>query len=109
MSELYNRIDELCRKNNINITIMCKACGVSRSSLTDLKMHRVKSLSATVLSRIADYFSVTVEYLMGGEPKTDLQKLKFALFGGDGDITDEMWDEVRRYAMYIKERENGNK
>ena len=109
MVELYDRISELCRKNNVNVTIMCKECDVSRSSLTDLKMHRVKSLSAPVLTRIADYFSVTVEYLLGGEEQTDLQKLKFALFGGDGEVTDEMWNEVKRYAMYIKDRENENK
>ena len=32
-----------------------------------------------------------------------------ALFGGAQDVTDEMWDEVKRYARYIKERGNDNK
>ena len=30
--------------------------------------------------------------------------LKAALFGGDGEITDEMWDDVKRYAAFIKAR-----
>lgn len=35
--------------------------------------------------------------------------IKFALFGGDGEITDAMYDEVRRFAAFIKEREAGKK
>ena len=32
------------------------------------------------------------------------QEIKAALFGGDGDITDDMWDDVKRYAAFIKAR-----
>ena len=47
---------------------------------------------------------------MGGEVATvDEQSLKVALFGGDSTVTDEMWNEVKRYAQYVKERENGNR
>lgn len=31
--------------------------------------------------------------------------IKFALFGGDGEITDEMYEEVLRFAAYVKERQ----
>ena len=31
--------------------------------------------------------------------------IKFALFGGDGEITDAMYDEVKRFAAFIKQRE----
>ena len=31
--------------------------------------------------------------------------IKFALFGGDGEITDAMYDEVRRFAAFVKQRE----
>lgn len=30
------------------------------------------------------------------------KELKVALFGGDGEVTDEMWDEVKKFAQYIK-------
>lgn len=33
--------------------------------------------------------------------------MKFALFGGSGDITDEMYQEVLSFAAYVKEREKG--
>ena len=38
MSDLYNRIENLCKRDKVNITTMSKESGASRSSLTDLKM-----------------------------------------------------------------------
>lgn len=37
------------------------------------------------------------------------EDIKFALFGGDGEITDAMFDEVKRFAAFLKQREAGNK
>ena len=65
MSELYKRIDELCKEKNVTITTMCKDCGASRASLSDLKMGRKQSLSTETLNKIAKYFSVSVDYLLG--------------------------------------------
>lgn len=59
------------------------------------------------LKLLSNIFNVSVSYLIG---ETDEQKspsneeLKVALFGGDSEVTDEMWDEVMRYAKYIKEK-----
>ncbi len=110
MNETFARIEALCKSRGMNITEMCKLCSIPRASLTDFKMGRNKSLSASTLQKIAEFFSVSVEYLMSGEaPRTDDMNLKIALFGGEDGITDEMLNEVLRYATYIKERENGNK
>ena len=48
---------------------MCTDIGISKSMLSDLKMGRKKTLSAETLAKIADYFDVSVEYLMGKEQK----------------------------------------
>ena len=37
------------------------------------------------------------------------EDIKFALFGGDGDITDAMYDEVKRFAAFLKQRQGGQK
>lgn len=109
MNEIYARIEALCRSRMMNITEMCKKCAIPRASLTDFKMGRIKTLSASTLQKIAEYFSVSVEYLLSGEaPRTDDLNLKIALFGGEDGITDAMLEEVLRYATYIKERENGD-
>lgn len=105
MPETYKRIEQLCREKCVNITLMCKECGIPRASLTDYKKGRKKSLSAETLSKIAAYFGVTVDYLYGGASVVDERAVKVALFGGDGEVTDEMWNEVKRYAEYIKNKE----
>lgn len=69
MSDLYNRIEDLCKDSKVSITVMCKEAGVSRASLSDLKVGRKQTLSADTLSKIARYFNVTVDYLLGAEKK----------------------------------------
>ncbi len=75
MSELYSLIESLCKKHGTNITAMCKSAGVSRAPLTELKMGRTKTLSSSTLSKIASYFGVSVDYLLGNgqkeKPATD--------------------------------------
>lgn len=69
MSDLYNRIEELCSNRKINITTMCRESGTSRASLTDLKMGRKQGLSAETLSKISKYFGVSVDFLLGNKQK----------------------------------------
>ena len=69
MSELYNLIESLCKEKGTNITAMCKAAKISRAPLTELKMGRSKTLSSATLSKIASYFGVSVDYLLGNEEK----------------------------------------
>ena len=84
MNETYSRIEALCRSRGINITELCKRCSIPRASLTDFKMGRNKSLSAATLQKIAEYFSVSVEYLLSGEaPSSERINLKVAFFGGE--------------------------
>ena len=113
MSDLYERIETLCRERNVSITTVCRQCGASRASLSDLKAGRKQSLSAETLSKLAGWFNVSVDYLLGNEnAPTEVrgrnvseEDIKFALFGGDGEITDEMYQEVRAFADFVKQRE----
>ena len=105
MPEIYDRIEKLCKEKEVNVTLMCKECKIPRASLSDYKKGRIQSLSAKTLAKIAGYFGVSVDYLYGGNREGFVERdLKVALFGGDGEVTDEMWEEVKRYAQYIKEK-----
>lgn len=68
MSNLYETIQQLCLQSGQNVTQMCRASGVSRASLTDLKQGRKHGLSAATLSKIAAYFGVTMDSLLAGTP-----------------------------------------
>ena len=101
---VYDLIAELCQSKGINVTTLCRECKIPRSSLTDYKKGRIKSLSTDTLCKIADYFDVSVGFLCGGEQvRVDEQALKSALFGSDVVVTDEMWLQVKNYAGYIKQ------
>ena len=115
MTGMYKIIESLCRENHTNVTAMCRELGIGRSTLTELKQGRTQTLSATTTSKIAGYFHVSVAYLLGeSSDKQSYQasddEIKFALFGATEDITDEMFDEVKAYARFVKERkQNGFK
>lgn len=67
MSDLYNTILDLCRQKGIKPSNLADEIGFSRGGLTDLKMGRSKSLSASTMNKIADYFGVSTDALMGRE------------------------------------------
>jgi transcriptional regulator with XRE-family HTH domain len=69
MSDLYSNIHALCEKEGIKDGTLCGNIGIRRSFLSELKAGRTKSLSAEVLSKIAAYFNVSVDYLLNGEQK----------------------------------------
>ena len=62
---VYDLIEELCMKNGINVTTLCRECNIPRSSLTDYKKGRIKSLSTDTLCKIADYFEEDIDFLLG--------------------------------------------
>jgi len=65
MSEMYKRINSLCKEKGTNVTAMCKALNVARSSLSELNRGRTKSLSYDYISKIANYFNVNPDYIAG--------------------------------------------
>ena len=69
MSDLYSNIHALCEKEGIKDGTLCANIGIRRSFLSELKAGRTKSLSAEVLSKIAAYFNVSVDYLLNGKQK----------------------------------------
>lgn len=68
MNDLYNKIEALCKNKDVNITKMCREAEVVRGNLSDLKMGRTNSLSAKNLSKIAMYFNVPIDFLLGRPP-----------------------------------------
>lgn len=43
------------------------------------------------------------------KPAISDEDIKFALFGGKGEITDDMLDEVRTFAEFVRQREEAKK
>lgn len=69
MSNLYEKIYDLCEEKGIKGAKMCTDTGISKGLLTDLKMGRRTGVSAVTAQKIASYFDVSVGYLLGEEDK----------------------------------------
>ena len=65
MSDMYKAIIDLCTQKGISGYRLCKDCGIQPSLLTDLKMGRQKSLSVKNAQKVAEYFNIPVERLLG--------------------------------------------
>lgn len=81
MANLYNNIEDLCKKRGVNVTTMCRDSGASRGSLSDLKSGRKQTLKYETLEKIANYFEISVESLVSGDER---QKEKPAPGEGSG-------------------------
>ena len=110
----FNRFKALCDERGISVYRACEAIGLNRSAVAKWKAGGKPNGSTA--GKLADYFGVTTDYLLGkNDEKTpaDPQRavsdddIKFALFGGDGEITDAMYEEVKKFAAYVKQREAG--
>lgn len=67
MANLYNNIENLCKKRGVNMTTMCRDSGASRGSLSDLKSGRKQTLKYETLKKIANYFEMSVESLVSDD------------------------------------------
>lgn len=74
MSTLYENIRNLCSEGNIKPGRMCVDLGLSKSLMTDLKAGRKKTIRADTAQKIADYFGVTVDRVLGSEKEAAAPK-----------------------------------
>lgn len=104
----YENFKSLCDNNGTTVTAVLKKLNISTSKGTAWKNGSVPN--GEVLSRLASYFNVSTDYLLGKDTK-DVRNpateddIKFALFNGADGITDEMYEEVKAFAAFVKQRE----
>ena len=102
-------VRDICKERGIPVSQLERHCGFSNGYLNAKKLTRLPYDRAQL---IALYLDIDVDLILTGEKKdaparegrsavTD-EDIKFALFGGDGEITDEMYEEVKRFAAFIK-------
>lgn len=103
----YERFVALCRSRGVSPSRAAEDAGLSKSAVTKWKNSKHPTPSSKVLEALSKYFGVTVTELLGEEEQLAASEdaIKFALFGGSGDITDDMYQEVLDFAAFIKARE----
>ena len=72
MAEMYEIIDALLAERNISGAQMSADLGMSRSFMTELRKGRAKGIKLETAQKIADYFGVSVDYLLGRNTQSQI-------------------------------------
>ena len=116
---MYEIFEKLLKEKNVKVADVTRSTGIASSTFTDWKKGRYTP-KQDKLQKIADYFGVTIDYLMNGEEKEwtptltekdekDLDKKVENLLNAvdsdsglmlDGEIMDEETREI--FAMNLK-------
>ena len=110
---MYEIFAQLLEQHNTTVYRVCKATGIASATMSDWKNGK-STPKQDKLMKIADYFNVSLDYLLTGrepdiKPPVTEDDIKLALFGGDGEVTDDMWQEALFAVELIKARRNRNK
>lgn len=92
---IYEKIQYLCDKNGIKLATLCKEANISKSTLSELKTGRTKTPSTQTLSKIANYFSVSLDYFDNDnieDTKDELFQKRKLLFDMSKKATKEQLD-----------------
>lgn len=112
MADLYTNIKAACSASGITPSAMCLRLGMSKSTMSDLKAGRKRSLSTETLCKIAQFLNVSADSLLNGASKerpagkpADLNRedIKFAVFG-DPHVDDDLMDDVMALARTMMEQ-----
>ena len=112
MENLFTRIEALCQEKNLRPGRLCDELGLSRSLMTDLKMGRKKTVNAETAQKLAEFFGVSVGYLLGqteerGQQSDILDKVDVAFYGEFKELNDEDKETVRDMVRLMRERRAG--
>lgn len=96
----FTRFEALCRAHNVSPNAVAKAIGASSGSVTAWK--RGTAPRNETLSKIADYFGVSTDYLLG---KADIaEEADIAFYGEYKELTAEEKDAIRRMVRLMLDK-----
>lgn len=107
----YDLYIELCEKKNVTPTRAAVEMGISKATPTTWKKRGLTPQGET-LNKIANYFGVSTDYLLGIEKapiQSDGRKAKLSCIARleecEGEITSEMDKNIAAYIDFILKRE----
>ena len=109
MATIKDRIKDLCMQKDITIQKLELELGYSNASIAKANTN----MKAEKLKAIADYFGVTMEYLLTGEEDKGVAKHDTLLTDQERELLDIFRylnnpGELLRYARYLKDGEKAN-
>ena len=117
----YERYVSLCTREQLSPSAAAGKAGFNKGTVSVWKKKYESGQDVVpeqeVIDKICAFFGCSESWLRGiekaptpeGERNISDDDIKFALFGGDGEITDAMYEEVKRFAQMVKLREEAEK
>lgn len=107
----YDVFCELCQNRGLTPSGAAAKIGFNRASVTVWK-NTGKAPKEDLLVRIADYFHVSVDYLLGkekvptqmGAHMVDLSDIDFAFYGGYKELDEHDQETIRDMVRLMRER-----
>ena len=109
---IYEKIQYLCDENGIKLATLCKEAKISKSTLSELKQGRTKTLSTQTLSKISNYFGVSLDYFdtdSVDDAKDELFEKRKLLFDMSKKATKEQLDTFLVMFKAVIDDDNNNK
>lgn len=110
----FDKFLNLCKQKGVSPSGAAIAMGINKATVSNWKKkceqgEDIKP-STEILDKISNYFDISIDYLISDAERSSItdDDIKFALFGGEKEITDEMYEEVKSFAQFVKEK-YGNK
>ena len=115
VDSFQNRLYIAMAMRNKKASELSKETGIAPAQISQYLKGKFKPKN-DVLYVIAKALNVSETWLMGmdvpikriDQELPSEEKLRIALFGDDIDTTDEMWQEVKEYAQFVKEKHRRN-
>lgn len=75
MFEIGSKLKKLRKQSHITIDELSKETGVGKSTISDIETGKAKSPKTTTLKKLADYFNVSMDYILGNTNETEKPEL----------------------------------
>lgn len=99
---MYEIFEQLLQSFGVSAYQVSKATGISQTTLSNWKQRR-NILSPKFLQKIADYFDVTVDYLMSGKEKDGEEK--YYLNDETAQVAQEIFENKELRALFDVQRD----
>lgn len=104
------RIRELRKIKKISQQTLANYLGITQATLSGWETGKYE-IDNESLSKIADYFHITTDYLLGREnlniekdSDLELDDIQYALYGEIKELSDEDKKKILEFAKFVKEQ-----
>lgn len=102
---MYDIFEKLCEEKGVTMAEVSRATGVAKATLSEWKKGTYRP-KAEKLQKIADYFGVTLKYLLTGQhPGVTSESGKTYYFNDEtAEAAQEMYENERLRALFRNQR-----